>query len=286
MKNRPSHTPGARLTRGVLVGVAACTFASLLPLPASNVTNVSIGDFFFSPAAVTINVNDQVKWTWIGSAGHTTTSNTGLWDSGVKGNGSTFVSTFTTAGSFAYHCTVHPFMTAAITVQAANVPPTVAITNPPNGSVLASPATFSVGARASDTDGSVTNVLFLQGTTPLGSVRNSPYFVTVQTLEAGDYTFSAVASDNGGAKATNAITIHVVTPAPIILSDARRLSPASFQFSYSATAGLRYIVQRSGDLTHWTAVTTNGARSGSEIFLDQSATGNPSFYRVGLVPNP
>src|SRR5882672_2245912 len=70
---------------------------------ASNITNVSIGDFFFSPAAVTINVNDQVKWTWIGSVGHTTTSNTGLWDSGVKGNGSTFVTTFATAGTFPYH---------------------------------------------------------------------------------------------------------------------------------------------------------------------------------------
>jgi len=227
-----------------------------------------------------------VKWTWIGSAGHTTTSNNGLWDSGVKGDGSTFVSTFTTAGSFPYHCTVHPFMTAAVTVQVANVPPTVAITNPPDGSVLSFPATFFIEARASDTDGSVTNVLFLQGTTSLGNVRNSPYSVTVHNLEAGDYTFSAVASDNGGAKATNAIAIHVVTPAPITLSDAQRLSPTSFQFSYSASAGLSYVVQRSEDLVHWSALTTNEARSGSEIFLDQSAIGNPGIYRVGLLPNP
>src|SRR5258706_2322352 len=234
MKNKLSITRGGRLTRWALIGLAVCAFGSSPPVLASNVTNVSIGDFFFSPAAVTINVNDQVKWTWIGSIGHTTTSDTGLWDSGVKGNGSTFVSTFTTAGSFAYHCTVHPFMTAAITVQAANVPPTVAITNPPNGSVLASPATFSVAARASDTDGSVTNVLFLQGTTPLGNVRNSPYFVTVQTLEAGDYTFSAVASDNGGGKSTKAVTILLVTPAPILFTYGRPLSPSTLSFSHSA----------------------------------------------------
>src|SRR6266436_786470 len=248
MKNKLSITRGGRLTRWALIGLAVCAFGSSPPVLASNVTNVSIGDFFFSPAAVTINVNDQVKWTWIGSIGHTTTSDTGLWDSGVKGNGSTFVNTYTTAGSFPYHCTVHPFMTAAITVQAANVPPIIAITNPPNGSVLASPATFSVGANASDTDGSVTNVLFLQGTTSLGNVPNSPYLVTVHDLEAGDYAFSAVASDNGGAKATNAITIHVVVPAPIILSEAKQLSPTCFQFSYSANAGLRYVVQQSADL--------------------------------------
>ncbi len=286
MKNKLSITRGGRLTRWALIGLAVCAFGSSPPVLASNVTNVSIGDFFFSPAAVTINVNDQVKWTWIGSIGHTTTSDTGLWDSGVKGNGSTFVNTYTTAGSFPYHCTVHPFMTAAITVQAANVPPTVAITNPPNGSVLASPATFSLVANASDTDGSITNVLFLQGTTSLGNVQNSPYLVTVQNLAAGDYTFAAVASDNGGAKATNAITIHVVAPAPIILGEAQQLSPTCFQFSYSANSGLRYVVQRSADLTHWTALATNNARSGSEIFLDQSATGNPGFYRVGRLPNP
>ncbi len=129
-------------------------------------------------------------------------------------------------------------------------------------------------------------MLFLQGTNSLGNVQNLPYSVTVHNLAAGDYTLSAVASDNGGAKATNAVTIHVVTPSPIALSNAQRLSPSSFQFSYSATVGLRYTVQRSADLAHWAALNTNGATSSSEIFLDQSATANPGFYRVGLLPNP
>ena len=286
MKNASTLTPAVLLTRWALAGLAAWAFGSSPRVLASSVTNVSIGDFFFSPPAVTINVNDQVKWTWIGSIDHTTTSNTGLWDSGAKGNGSTFFNTFTTAGSFPYHCTIHPFMMGTITVQSPNVPPTIAITNPPDGSVLAAPATVSIGARASDTDGSVTNVLFSQGTTSLGNVQNSPYAVTVPNLAAGDYTFSAVGSDNGGAKSTNTITIHVVTPLPINLSDAQRLSSTRFQFNYSTTAGLRYAVQRSADLADWTALTTNTATSGSEIFLDQSATGNTSFYRVGLLPNP
>jgi len=274
------------MSQWVLTGLAICALIGSPPVLASNLANVNIGDFFFSPTAVTINVNDQVRWTWVGSIGHTTTSDTGLWDSGVNGNGATFVNTFTRAGNFPYHCTVHPFMMAAITVQAANMPPTIAITNPPNGSVLASPATFSIGAKASDTDGSVTNVLFLQGTTSLGNIQKSPYLVTVHNLTAGDYTFSAVASDNGGLHATNAITVHVVAPAPIALSGLHRLSPTTFQFSYSAVSGLRYVVQRSGDLTHWTALTTNVAKNGSETFLDQSATENPGFYRVGRLPNP
>ena len=286
MKNTPGLTPAGPLLQWVSARLATCVLMLSSPALASNTATVNIGDFFFSPTAVTINVNDQVKWTWVGSIGHTTTSDTGLWDSGVNGNGATFVNTFTTAGKFPYHCTVHPFMMAAITVQAANMPPTVTITNPPNGSVFTSPATFSISAKASDTDGSVTNVLFLQGTTSLGNIQTSPYLVTVHNLAAGDYTFSAVASDNGGLHGTNAITVHIVAPAPIALSGLQRLSPASFQFSYSAVSGLRYVVQRSGDLTHWTALSTNVAKSGSEIFTDQSATESPGFYRVGQLPNP
>src|SRR6266478_1504702 len=224
MKSTPSLSSKAQLSKWAFAGIAICTLILAQPVLAVNVASVSIGDFFFSPTAVIININDQVKWTWIGSIGHTTTSDTGLWDSGVKGGGSTFVNTFTAAGSFPYHCTVHPFMMAAISVQAAKVPPAIAITNPPNGSVLAAPATFSIGAKASDSDGSVTNVLFLQGTTSLGNVPNSPYLVTVHDLEAGEYTFSAVASDNGGLHATNVISVHVVTPAPIALSALQRLS--------------------------------------------------------------
>ena len=147
-------------------------------------------------------------------------------------------------------------------------------------------SSISLQALTTDSEGTVTNVQFLEGTISLADVGKMPFSATVNNLAAGDYTFSAVASDNSGAKATNAITIHIVTPTPITLSDAQRLSPTNFQFSYSANAGLRYAVQRSEDLTHWTALTTNAATSGSEIFLDQSATGNPGFYRVELLPNP
>src|SRR5260370_39351135 len=114
-------------------------------------------------------------------------------------------------------------MRGSITVQAVKVPRTVTITNPPSGSVLASPATFSVGATASDTDGSVTNVLFLQGTNSLGNVQTIPYSVMVRNLAAGDYTFSAVASDNGGGQATYTVTPHVATPPPLPLRNTTRL---------------------------------------------------------------
>ncbi|MGA2863082.1 MAG: Ig-like domain-containing protein [Verrucomicrobiota bacterium] len=61
-----------------------------------------------------------------------------------------------------------------------------------------------LAATASDTDGSVTNVEFFQGAASLGSVTISSYSVPVSNLATGSYTSSAVASDNGGLKATNA----------------------------------------------------------------------------------
>jgi hypothetical protein len=117
-------------------------------------------------------------------------------------------------------------------------------------------------------------------------VANSPYSVTVRDLTAGNYTLSAVAADNAGTKVTNSVMMRVVSPEPTTLSAPQRLSLTSFQFSYSATVGLSYVVQRSVDLSHWTVLSTNTAKSASEVFLDQSASGNAGSYRVGLLPNP
>ena len=284
-KTFKSVSPRKRLFRFALYGLASCALGCLPFALSATTANVSIVNFAFSPPSVNINVNDSVNWTWAGSP-HSTTSDTGLWESGVRGTGAIFTHTFTSAGSFPFHCSVHPFMTGTITVQSADVPPTVMISNPTNGSVFAAPATLNLMATASDSDGSVTNVQFFQGTTSLGSVANSPYSVTVRDLAAGNYTFSAVAADNAGTKVTNSVMMRVVSPEPTTLTAAQRLSPSSFQFSYSATVGLSYVVQRSVDLSHWTVLSTNSAKSASEVFLDQNASGNAGSYRVGLLPNP
>jgi hypothetical protein len=109
---------------------------------------------------------------------------------------------------------------------------------------------------------------------------------TVTNLSAGDYLISAIATDNGGAKATNAITLHIVTPVPIVLSQTQRLSSGDFQFNYSANPGLKYVVQRSADFSHWIPIATNTATAGDQMFRDQDTTGTSGFYRVGLLPNP
>jgi plastocyanin len=284
IKNIEISSPGKRLFHCAVCGLGIAVLS--WSLPAFGVgASINIINFAFTPNNVSINVNDSVTWNWVGSP-HTSTSDTGLWDSGVFGTGHVFSRTFTSAGSFPFHCTVHPFMTGSVNVQSVNVPPSVALTNPPNGSVFAAPASFTLTATASDSDGSVTNVEFLQGASVLGNIKSPPYSVPVGNLPAGTYVFSAVATDNGGSNATNSFTISVVTSGPISLIAPQLLTPVSFQFRYSAAIGLSYVVQRSLDLTHWAALSTNKATASSVVFTDQNATGNLWFYRVGLLPNP
>lgn len=80
---------------------------------------VTISGFAFSPKSLTIIAGTTVEWVNMDSVMHTTTSNSGdpaSWNSGPLATNATFSFTFTTPGSYGYHCAIHPFMTATITV--------------------------------------------------------------------------------------------------------------------------------------------------------------------------
>ena len=91
-----------------------------MPPPSGSVVGVTIQDFSFSPAAVTVKVGTTVKWSNNGPSAHTVTSNIGTWDSGQLSGptsgggygggsaGATYQYTFTAAGTYAYHCSNHP----------------------------------------------------------------------------------------------------------------------------------------------------------------------------------
>lgn len=85
-----------------------------------------------------------------------------------------------------------------ISVDSGNIPPTVTITNPPDGAVLSASANFTINALAADADGSVTNVEFFDGLTSLGNDASAPFSFTTR-LSIGMHTLTAVASDDQGA---------------------------------------------------------------------------------------
>ena len=82
---------------------------------------VHIKDFEFTPATVTITVGGTVKWTNDGPSTHTVTADDGSFDSGDLSQGKTYSHTFQTAGTFAYHCSIHSSMTATVIVTVAGV---------------------------------------------------------------------------------------------------------------------------------------------------------------------
>jgi plastocyanin len=80
---------------------------------------ITISNFAFAPTSVTITAGTTVQWVNKDASTHTTTSDGGdpaSWDSGPLMTNATFSVTFTTPGTYGYHCAIHPFMTATITV--------------------------------------------------------------------------------------------------------------------------------------------------------------------------
>lgn len=79
---------------------------------------VSIENFAFGPDEIVISVGDTLTWTNDeAGVGHTTTSDDGVWNSALLNPGDTFDQTFDQAGTFTYFCSIHPSMTASITVN-------------------------------------------------------------------------------------------------------------------------------------------------------------------------
>ena len=80
-----------------------------------------------------------------------------------------------------------------------NRAPTVGLTSPTAGQTFTAPATVNFAATASDPDGTVARVEFLNGSTVLGSDSSSPFTFSWTNVAAGSYSLSARAVDNAGA---------------------------------------------------------------------------------------
>lgn len=93
-----------------------------------------------------------------------------------------------------------------------NTPPTVTLDAPANGSTAEAPATINLAATASDPDGTIAKVEFFNGATLLGEDTTAPYTLTVTSAPQGSYSFTARATDNGGATTTSGAAGFTVTP--------------------------------------------------------------------------
>jgi cellulose 1,4-beta-cellobiosidase len=188
----PTRTP----TRTPTTGPTSTPTRTPTPVPA----DVQIVDFAFQPASLTVNQGATVTWRNAGAATHTTTSDTNLWNSGNLTPGQTFAFTFTTAGTFTYHCNIHTTMTGTITVNggATATPtrtpttgptstPTRTPTPPPVGTHVPNPFAGATFYRNVDYVASVNAEATLRGGTlgaQMRQVANFPTFVWMDSIDA------------------------------------------------------------------------------------------------------
>jgi plastocyanin len=68
---------------------------------------VEMEDFRFADPNLVVRVGTTVTWTNKDDTPHSTTSDDGLWDSGLFGPGESYSFTFETPGRYTYYCTAH-----------------------------------------------------------------------------------------------------------------------------------------------------------------------------------
>lgn len=85
--------------------------------PAATGPAVSISGFAFAPVSLTVQAGATVQWTNKDATAHTVTADDASFGSANLGNGGTFSMTFSKAGTYSYHCAIHPSMTGTVVVQ-------------------------------------------------------------------------------------------------------------------------------------------------------------------------
>jgi plastocyanin len=114
----------AALLLGFVISCSSSNNSPTAPSPSGNGTAASIVSgastlttTAYAPNPVSVPVGGTVTWTNNDSTTHTSTSTTGMWDSGNIAPGAKFSMTFPTAGSFPYRCSIHPGMVGTVNVQ-------------------------------------------------------------------------------------------------------------------------------------------------------------------------
>jgi len=107
---------------GLLVLIVGSLALPFVPIARAAITDVSISNFAFVQSSVTISPGDSVRWTNNDGVTHTVTSNTGAWTPLTLAAGESGTIPFANAGTYAYHCSIHPSMTGTVVVTATGVP--------------------------------------------------------------------------------------------------------------------------------------------------------------------
>jgi plastocyanin len=95
-------------------GAAGCAVA---PSGSTATVSATIKNFAYSPTPIEAKVGDVIGWANQDSTAHTVTMDNGACDTKQIAAGSTAMLVFSAAGTYTYHCAIHPQMKATIDVK-------------------------------------------------------------------------------------------------------------------------------------------------------------------------
>lgn len=81
------------------------------------VVRAGMRNLAYVPGRIEIEAGTTVEWTNNDPLAHTVTSDNGAFDSGLIASGRTWRHTFTTPGTYPFHCNPHPFMKGTVVVR-------------------------------------------------------------------------------------------------------------------------------------------------------------------------
>lgn len=132
--------------------------------------------------------------------------------------------------------------TSSVVTITVNAPPSVSLTAPSNGASYTAPATITLTASASDSDGTISKVEFFNGSTLLATDTSAPYSYTWSGVagSASAYALKARATDNLGGVTDSAISNVTVNALPSVSlsrspSWSSMVSPAAITLNATAS---------------------------------------------------
>jgi plastocyanin len=206
---------------------------------AAQTITVTTTDYQFTMQSITISPGDTVTWTNNSGTTHTSTSNSGVWDSGDIVTGSSFSQVFTTTGTFPYHCKYHVNlgMTGTIIVAA---PPVITSALTASGSVGV-PFSYTIVASGATSFSATGLPAGLSIASATGAITGTP------TAAAASVLVNLVATGPGG-NGTAMLTVAITQPAP---GSPTITSPA--QATGAVGTGFLYTILASNTPTSFTA---------------------------------
>jgi len=183
--SRGKHLGSILVTALIFAGLFAGFYAPTAT--AQSTVNVSIKNFSFNPGTiiVIIGVNNTITWTNNDGVTHTVTSDDGTFGESLA-PGKSYTFTFSTAGTFGYHCSIHTYMTGSVIVEnpsSASTASTSPSTSISTSSIVTSTTSPSASASRTQTTSSV--VASSTSSSGAGAIPEFPYgaaAVTIVTL--------------------------------------------------------------------------------------------------------